>query len=100
MQSQYDSLNDVRRLVRHHPEAAKSCLHELVCAVAPVVDQLRSLCVKNTLNLLQEMFSTLGRALDRELDEVVPLLLKKAGEISTAGITAHETPFQPVIVHG
>lgn len=31
------------------------------------------------------MFTTLGRSLDRELDELVPALLKKAGEVSTAG---------------
>jgi hypothetical protein len=31
------------------------------------------------------MFGTLGRAMDRELDDVVPVLLKKAGEVSNAG---------------
>ena len=33
----------------------------------------------------QEMFIRLGKALDRELDEIVPMLLKKAGEVSNAG---------------
>lgn len=31
------------------------------------------------------MFASLGRGLDRELDEMVPSLLKKAGEVSNAG---------------
>eukprot|EP00983_Pelagomonas_calceolata_P109113 1159522-Pelagomonas_calceolata.AAC.12 len=31
------------------------------------------------------MFVALGRQLDRELDDIVPMLLKKAGEISNAG---------------
>ena len=32
------------------------------------------------------MFNKLGKALDRELDEIVPMLLKKAGEVSNAGV--------------
>ena len=36
---------------------------------------------------MQEMFGKLGKALDRELDEIVPMLLKKAGEVSNAGET-------------
>jgi hypothetical protein len=31
------------------------------------------------------MFVALGRQLDRELDDIAPMLLKKAGEISNAG---------------
>ena len=31
------------------------------------------------------MFISLGRTMDRVLDDVVPLLLKKAGEVSNAG---------------
>lgn len=34
---------------------------------------------------LQELPVALGRGLERELDEIVPVLLKKAGELSTAG---------------
>jgi len=34
---------------------------------------------------LQEMFVALGRQLDREVDDIAPLLLKKAGEVSNAG---------------
>lgn len=35
--------------------------------------------------LLQELPPVLGRSLERELDDIVPVLLKKAGELSTAG---------------
>jgi hypothetical protein len=31
------------------------------------------------------MFVALGRTLDRELDDIVPTLLKKSAEVSTAG---------------
>ncbi|EFJ52893.1 hypothetical protein VOLCADRAFT_86333 [Volvox carteri f. nagariensis] len=33
----------------------------------------------------EECFTLLGRAMDRELDELVPVMLKKAGEVSNAG---------------
>ncbi len=69
-QGQYEALNDARRLVKHHPDVVRGSLHDLVRAAAPAVDQLRSLCVKNSLNLLQEMFTQLGRNMDKELDEV------------------------------
>ncbi len=69
--------------MRHHAELLRqpAALHELLLAVVPVVDQLRSQTVRVALLLIQEMFGTLGRALDRELDDVVPLLLKRAGEV-------------------
>ena len=35
--------------------------------------------------LYQELFKLLGKLMDKELDDVVPPLLKKAGEVSTAG---------------
>lgn len=34
---------------------------------------------------LQELFTKLGRGMSTELDEIVAQLLKKAGEVSTAG---------------
>ncbi len=34
----------------------------------------------------QELPGALGRALERELDDILPTLLKKAGELSTAGV--------------
>jgi hypothetical protein len=89
-QGQQDALTEARRLVAHHPEVVKSLLHEFVLAAAPAIDQLRSTTAKGSLLLFQELFVTLGRGFDREVEEVVPLLLKKAAEVSTAG--AREGP--------
>ena len=36
---------------------------------------------------LQELPVALGRGLEREIDDIVPVLLKKAGELSTAATT-------------
>lgn len=59
--------------------------HELVLAVLPAVDELRSTTARVALQLLQELPAVLGRSLERELEDIVPVLLKKAGELSTAG---------------
>ncbi|MEW5296966.1 MAG: hypothetical protein WDW36_000208 [Sanguina aurantia] len=84
-QGQFAALTDARRLMRHHPDVIRGALHEFVRAVVPSIEQLRSFTVKNTLLLFQEMFQSLGKGLDKELDEIVPALLKKAGEVSQAG---------------
>eukprot|EP00798_Chlamydomonas_sp_ICE-L_P017057 gene17057-23352_t len=84
-EGQFDALNDSRRIVKHHPDALKGYLHEFVRAAVPSIDHLRSFTVKTTLMMFQEMFQHLGKILDKELEEILPMLLKKAGEVSTAG---------------
>ena len=56
-----------------HPRGCLSPLYQ--------PSRLKQLCPP-----VQEMFIRLGKALDRELDEIVPMLLKKAGEVSNAGV--------------
>jgi hypothetical protein len=85
-QGQYDAINIARRLMRHHPEVIKSCLHEFVLTAAPAIEQLRSCTSRNAIMLFQEMFVVLGRGVDKEVDEIVLKLLKKAADISTAGV--------------
>jgi hypothetical protein len=83
---QTEALVDARRVVAHSPELlAQPLLHDLVTAAAPAVEQLRSCTARNALQLLGEMFAGLGPRMDRELDEIVPALIKKAGDVSTAG---------------
>jgi len=80
------ALSDARRLVAHHPDAlTPAALHDLVTAATPAIDQLRSCTARGAMQLFGEMFAALGARCDRELDEIVPLLIKKAGEVSTAG---------------
>ena len=72
-------------LAQFHPEVLRGCLHEFVKAAVPALDTLRSFTAKNAMLLFFEMFGALGKALDKEVDDIVPTLLKKAGEISNAG---------------
>ncbi|WIA17459.1 hypothetical protein OEZ85_014304 [Tetradesmus obliquus] len=84
-QGQLDALTDARRLTAHHAEVVMAASHELVLAVLPAVEELRSTTARVALQLLQELPAVLGRSLERELEDIVPVLLKKAGELSTAG---------------
>jgi len=52
-QGQHDAINDSRRVVAHHLEVLRPCLHEFVRAAVPALDQLRSVTVKNAIALMQ-----------------------------------------------
>lgn len=86
LQGHHEAINDARRLIKHHPEVLRNSLHEFIRAAVPAVEQLRSATVKNALLMFQELFQSLGKAADKELDDIVPILLKKAGELSNAGV--------------
>lgn len=83
--AQYEALTNARRLIVNHSSTVLPQLHSLILAVKPALIELRSYTVKNAMMLIREMFATLKSHVDPELEHVVPLLLKKAGESSTAG---------------
>lgn len=83
--SQAEALNDARRLVYHHPQVVRKLMRDFVLAFVPALQQLRSTTSRTAITLCQELFEHLGEAMDHDLEEVVPLLLKKAGETSNAG---------------
>lgn len=85
--AQYEALTNARRLIVNHSSTVLPQLHALVLAVKPALAELRSYTVKNVMMLFREMFGILKSYADPELEHVVPLLLKKAGESSTAGRT-------------
>lgn len=43
------------------------------------------LCIQHPIDNVQEMFERFGRTADAEAEHIVPLLAKKAGEVSVAG---------------
>lgn len=83
--AQYEALVLARRLITHHAATLQRDLHALVVALTPAIDGLRSLTAKTAMILVEEMAASLGRGLDAELDALIPVLLKRAGEQSTAG---------------
>jgi len=57
-------------------------MHALMLVLLPAVDSLRSYLAKSACMLLMEMLHTFQHKLDAELEYVVPVLVKKAGEAS------------------
>ncbi|KAL4421548.1 hypothetical protein ABPG75_010839 [Micractinium tetrahymenae] len=86
-QAQHEALRTVRRLAMHHPGvlAPAATLHALVALAAPVIDALRSTLARLAIAVFQSLAEGLGPALDAELDAFVPLLLKRAGQLSISG---------------
>lgn len=84
-QGQNEALNNCRRLIKHHPTVVAPAIAEVVAATVPAIDALRSLTAKTALVLYQELFSQLGRTADHHLGTIVPMLLKRAAEVSIAG---------------
>ena len=83
--AQYNAINDARRLVQHHPQVVLAQLRGFLMVFLPSVEELRSYTVKNALTLLNEMLLNFRHGLDAELEHIMPVLIKKAGETSTAG---------------
>jgi hypothetical protein len=90
-QEQYESLLELRRLVKHHPDAIKESLHQICAALVPAVDSLRSQIAKIATQLVREMLLFLDKsAVEAELGFLVPPLVKRAGENTWLGDTADE----------
>ena len=83
--AQYEALTNARRLVVNHSSIVLAQLHDLVIAILPAIVELRSYTAKNALQLVREIFQMLKGYVDNELERIVPVLMKKAGEMSTAG---------------
>ena len=80
--SNFDTLNMIRRLLRHHPGVflAQTSLHAIVLNVIRMADSLRSSLAKNSLIVISEMSQALKRALDMEMDVLAALLLRKCAD--------------------
>ena len=85
-QEQYESLLEARRLTVHHPLLLVPELHQLALATVPALDSLRSQIAKLAVALAREMVRFLDpRALENELEVLVPPLVKRAGENTWLG---------------
>ncbi|KAL4449554.1 hypothetical protein ABPG77_007198 [Micractinium sp. CCAP 211/92] len=86
-QAQHEALRTLRRLAVHHPAlvAPAATLHALVALAAPVIDALRSTLARLAIAVFQSLVEALGPAMDPELEAFVPLLLKRAGQVSISG---------------
>ena len=77
---QFEALNMLRRLLKHHPEVFLSqvTLHNICIDLIKWADSLRSSLSKNGLIVIGEMCENLGRTLDSEIHELLKVLIKKS----------------------
>lgn len=87
-----DAINCLRRLVAFHADTTIiPALHAVVSLFVEQVENLRSTVSKNALMGLGEMFRTLKRQMDPEIDHVLAALLKKFAEKSFLADEADKT---------
>eukprot|EP00062_Callorhinchus_milii_P018045 gi/632971096/ref/XP_007902004.1/ PREDICTED: protein FAM179B [Callorhinchus milii] len=77
-----EGLNCFRSLCTYHPDAIIARLHETVFAAVQEVKNLRSGVSRVAILGVADMFTTLKKNMDQELDNTVRTLLHKAGESS------------------
>ena len=64
------------------PQVLQAVLHPLVLVLLPAVDSLRSYLAKSANQLMYEILHTFRNKMDAELEYIMPVLVKKAGENS------------------
>ncbi|KAE9029686.1 hypothetical protein PF005_g1196 [Phytophthora fragariae] len=80
-EANFDALSTVRRLAMHHAsiiDAGK--VHAIVVEILKQVSNLRSSVSKNALLALESMCSAFSRAIDSELENIVPVLLRRCAD--------------------
>jgi hypothetical protein len=68
------------RLLRHHPDLLRHDIHAVNMAALRHLSNLRSQVTRASCLFFQEMFGTLGRAMEADVDKIVPKLLDKSAD--------------------
>jgi len=90
-QAQYEALGNMRRAVVHHSPLVVPAMHNFVLAIIPAIESLRSATCTLAMKLVREVGQFIdSRALEPELDYLLPTLAKKSGENTWLGDTAEE----------
>ncbi|NXT44211.1 TGRM2 protein, partial [Pelecanoides urinatrix] len=81
-QQKAKGLFSVRRLAICHSEVLLCRLHDVSLAVTKEVSNLRSKVSRFAISTLEELFRTMKKHMDQEVDEVARVLLQKMGDSS------------------
>ncbi|KAH9101607.1 hypothetical protein LEN26_011639 [Aphanomyces euteiches] len=76
----FEGLTDLRRIAVHAPDVLASQLPQIGSVVAKHINNLRSSVAKNAMLTVETLCICLARRMDSEIDEIVPLLLKRASD--------------------
>ncbi|XP_074631934.1 TOG array regulator of axonemal microtubules protein 1-like isoform X2 [Acropora palmata] len=77
-----EGIQGIRRLAKHHPDVLSLHLHTVTLAVIAEVKNLRSQVSRSGICCLADMYTTLGKQMDNELEVTTKVLLAKGGEPS------------------
>jgi hypothetical protein len=80
---QFDACNIARRICTHHSSTLSTSsliLHGFILDLLRLVESLRSSLARNVLLLFDDLFTYGKRALEPDLDQIIPVLLKKGTE--------------------
>ena len=82
--TQFESINNLRRVTEHHSELLSegptNILNILAQNLMKAIDSQRSTLVKNALLCLTEMINKLGRYMDQQIEVIVDKLTRKAAD--------------------
>ncbi|KAF0698838.1 Aste57867_10562 [Aphanomyces stellatus] len=76
----FEGLTDLRRVAVHAPDVVAAQLAVVVKEVTKQINNLRSSVAKNAMLTIDTLCVTLTRKMDVEMDEAMPLLLKRAAD--------------------
>ncbi|GMF24936.1 unnamed protein product [Phytophthora fragariaefolia] len=83
-ETNFDALSTVRRLATHHSGMIDSSkVHAIVVSILKQVPNLRSSVSKNALLALESMCAAFSRTMDSEVENIVPVLLKRCADSNT-----------------
>ncbi|TRY83570.1 hypothetical protein DNTS_016277 [Danionella cerebrum] len=94
-----EGMLSIRSLAQFHPDVLMSKVHEVCLALIQEVRNLRSGVSRGAVVTLGEMFSSLQKGMDQELDSVVRVLLQKAGELNAFIRQDMERALNSMIMH-
>lgn len=79
---QFETVNFIRKLVKHNPEVflSKVTMHNIVLNLVMWADSLRSSLSKNAMIALKEMCEHIGKGIDGEIPDILKIFLKKAAD--------------------
>ncbi|KAG3241641.1 hypothetical protein PI124_g13491 [Phytophthora idaei] len=83
-ETNFDALSTVRRLAVHHASMIDAVkVHAIVSEIMKQVPNLRSSVSKNALLALESMCGAFTRAMDPEVENIVPILLRRCADSNT-----------------
>lgn len=81
-ETQFHSITTIRRIAIFHKDLLIPHLHKIVLKIGKFVNNLRSSLSKNAIICLDDLFVNLKTQMDSELEHIIPILLKKTGEVN------------------